>query len=479
MTTEITLRGTKGAPLTHDEVDQNFANLKETADLALAAVDSVGGKANASALGTDETASNMGTTPGSILSDNGTAKQWFQEGEAAIEERPTSVALAADDGSALGFLQSGTGAVARTMRDKGSDTVSVKDFGTSGAKIADAIAAHQQVEFPTGAYSNTTTSITFPFGKTVKFQSGASLSNSGSGSATYAGVAIREGYNPSSTTGWTDTTAAYSYEGLSVEMGGYGPRQFGTKGTPTAVNGSINIPSTSTIANHASGLSGYAKSASTTTGGVAIYGEANRTADDALIWGFNTRTQDGGYGGLNVWGYEMDMNVDNITTTAVGFDAVGASSVEPAMSIAYLCQPIGIFASPKKRWQFGFRTTDGAAVVGMEIGAQGDTANSASQEFRMNYRNASNVATTAISMQVSSGGDASLIGGVGNSTLFAIKTPGAASPQIQMFQSGIGFFGGFPAGKPTVTGSRGGNAALASLLTALAGLGLLTDSSSA
>jgi hypothetical protein len=30
--------------------------------------------------------------------------------------------------------------------------------------------------------------------------------------------------------------------------------------------------------------------------------------------------------------------------------------------------------------------------------------------------------------------------------------------------------------KPVVTGSRGGNAALASLLTALAGLGLITDS---
>lgn len=42
----------------------------------------------------------------------------------------------------------------------------------------------------------------------------------------------------------------------------------------------------------------------------------------------------------------------------------------------------------------------------------------------------------------------------------------------------LGFYGGAGGAKPTVTGSRGGNAALASLLTALAGLGLLTDSSS-
>lgn len=83
--TDITLRGTKGAPLTHQELDENFANLKETADLAFEASAALGGKANASALGTDDSANDMGTTPGTILSDNGTAKDWFQESEAAIE----------------------------------------------------------------------------------------------------------------------------------------------------------------------------------------------------------------------------------------------------------------------------------------------------------------------------------------------------------------------------------------------------------
>jgi hypothetical protein len=43
----------------------------------------------------------------------------------------------------------------------------------------------------------------------------------------------------------------------------------------------------------------------------------------------------------------------------------------------------------------------------------------------------------------------------------------------------LGFYGGAAITKPTVSGSRGGNAALASALTALANLGLLTDSSSA
>lgn len=42
----------------------------------------------------------------------------------------------------------------------------------------------------------------------------------------------------------------------------------------------------------------------------------------------------------------------------------------------------------------------------------------------------------------------------------------------------IGFLGASAVARPTVSGSRGGNAALASLLTALANLGLVTDSSS-
>lgn len=43
----------------------------------------------------------------------------------------------------------------------------------------------------------------------------------------------------------------------------------------------------------------------------------------------------------------------------------------------------------------------------------------------------------------------------------------------------VGFNGAAPLAKPTVVGSRGGNAALASLLTALASYGLITDSTSA
>ena len=42
----------------------------------------------------------------------------------------------------------------------------------------------------------------------------------------------------------------------------------------------------------------------------------------------------------------------------------------------------------------------------------------------------------------------------------------------------VGFHGAAPTARPAVTGSRGGNAALTSLLTALAAKGLIIDSTS-
>lgn len=53
------------------------------------------------------------------------------------------------------------------------------------------------------------------------------------------------------------------------------------------------------------------------------------------------------------------------------------------------------------------------------------------------------------------------------------------STRVEANATGVGFNGSAPVAKPAVTGSRGGNAALASLLTALASEGLITDSTTA
>lgn len=76
-----------------------------------------------------------------------------------------------------------------------------------------------------------------------------------------------------------------------------------------------------------------------------------------------------------------------------------------------------------------------------------------------------------------SNGDMDLIAWTGTTT-----TNGVVTPQRVLRLGGantIGFYTASPVAKQTVSGSRGGNAALASLLTALATTGLITDSSTA
>lgn len=68
-------------------------------------------------------------------------------------------------------------------------------------------------------------------------------------------------------------------------------------------------------------------------------------------------------------------------------------------------------------------------------------------------------------------------GGVISSTVVTFTAQGAAS--VAGASSNLGFYGSGGGGKPTITGSRAGNAALADLLTELATLGLITDSSTA
>lgn len=55
---------------------------------------------------------------------------------------------------------------------------------------------------------------------------------------------------------------------------------------------------------------------------------------------------------------------------------------------------------------------------------------------------------------------------------------GGTTP-FAMEAGAIGFYNTNPIAKPTITGSRGGNAALTSLLTQLNALGLVTDSTTA
>jgi len=77
------------------------------------------------------------------------------------------------------------------------------------------------------------------------------------------------------------------------------------------------------------------------------------------------------------------------------------------------------------------------------------------------------------------GGNLTLKSGVGTSTTGSLSLAAGASTKFQINSTGIAAFGGTPVAKPTVTGSRGGNVAVAGLLNALSALGWLTDSTTA
>jgi len=84
--------------------------------------------------------------------------------------------------------------------------------------------------------------------------------------------------------------------------------------------------------------------------------------------------------------------------------------------------------------------------------------------------------TTTRRLEIHADVDSQLTGGRHPSVALAAR--GTVILEVRKEVGGtvqLGFFGNTPVARPAVTGSRGANAALASLLTAFADLGLITD----
>jgi hypothetical protein len=120
------------------------------------------------------------------------------------------------------------------------------------------------------------------------------------------------------------------------------------------------------------------------------------------------------------------------------------------------------------------------ATLGFELFAQDGTNNQRIWLFNDDSTN-----HVGIDFTYSTGLNAFQIRRVGTA-IFEISATGASvdlkpsgTSKLAVNTTGLGFFATSPIAKPTVTGSRGGNAALASLLTALANYGLITNSTSA
>lgn len=114
---------------------------------------------------------------------------------------------------------------------------------------------------------------------------------------------------------------------------------------------------------------------------------------------------------------------------------------------------------------------------------QGGAAESLRVQFNNSYVNfltATGGLTTAPVVIGAGGSDTNISTSVaGKGTGNAQLTDSAGVVKVAANSTGLGFFGATPAAKPSITGARGGNAALASLLTQGATLGLWTDSTTA
>lgn len=200
--------------------------------------------------------------------------------------------------------------------------------------------------------------------------------------------------------------------------------------------------------------------------------------DDVVLFRVNGRGSVGLCGGLHI---------------ALGLRQRAGDPFTQSIWISPQVDSIGIIvdaatdtpAQPFQQWRFK------TGSVAVEIASTGALKANRSLEV---HGSAGAVAafmvgnSTALDVQLAAVGSAGQIysgTGVGDSILRTLgagtrlRLGGISNEAISVGGGGLSFFGGALQAKKAITGSRGANAALASLLTQLAGYGLITDSTTA
>jgi hypothetical protein len=220
---------------------------------------------------------------------------------------------------------------------------------------------------------------------------------------TFGGIATRIviGNNPDGQKGFNDRKTKNPIS-LLVDVGGYGAPSFSGLSVPEAITGAMNIPATANSQNHASGVSGYARSASSEVGAVGLYGQGDAVGAAGVntpAWGVNTRTQDNGIKTNGLWGAEIDINVTAAGSFARGVDIVGGSTQQPDLaSPGLIVQTPGIFykgTARAVRWGRGVLVDDESAFAAVEVGSALANAASGSMPITFMYRDAGNARAEA------------------------------------------------------------------------------------
>lgn len=247
-------------------------------------------------------------------------------------------------------------------------------------------------------------------------------------------------------------------------------------------------------------VASYAKANVANVDVVALYGAGEAAAAGSKAWGLNTSCYSSNATGTAI-GYELNMGT--LTAGGTSYGLVIASSgagAQPLNAIQVNANEVG--AQPLDGLLFGFAVTRGC-VTNALLRASGDSSTNQCQNFLKIQGVKATIAEIDIPSLLVDPSPAYTnnrlrvkAGSTGNDVLVTVDAvdtnaginiaghgssgggllDGGLNFKMKWNSTGIGFYGAAPAAKPTVTGAKGGNAALASLLTALATLGILTDS---
>lgn len=174
------------------------------------------------------------------------------------------------------------------------------------------------------------------------------------------------------------------------------------------------------------------------------------TVDSGETFGLTLERNGGGANGFQMIGY------NDVGSVGCVLQFLAARGTKDTPSASQSGDTLGVFGA------LGYGTSEFASVnrVRINMNASENWTDSAQGTEIRFFVTANGGTTTALGLALHNDGRLEIEG--------SLDHDGSA----------VGFYGTAPASKPTVTGSRGGNAALASLLTGLASLGLVTDSSS-
>jgi len=159
-----------------------------------------------------------------------------------------------------------------------------------------------------------------------------------------------------------------------------------------------------------------------------------------------------------------DWSEFNGKQAALGFTPInkaGDSSIGALSLIAGLSATTGDFSSGVNLGSSIFVSSVNPNTLNCGRSTAADNA-----DIWLNYSGYNDAGAYYRNLQIGNGRNAAVISVVG-------------STKAVTFAGTVGFNGTTAIAKPTITGSRAGNAALASLLTALANYGLITDSTTA